>query len=369
MEGGFENIVYILALTKERNITSLSNWCPFLEGDSLGKIISEHNSRCMNCYKKWGWEEQDIKKWGQGVQIYYYDPSNLDNLDENCFSNVDILLIDIDTLFGEDKENETLGNMKIRLAKTNKKYNLLQISQKNDAISKSRLFKQLAIIPSNPEVFTSQKEMEDYLNLYCAFYAYPAQKLKKQMEFFNSLNLVSMGIPSLTYQGEPRLTSFEKGNTDVIKISSQVRDIALSKGLTKNCTGELETLTYKTIIEQMAIDNIVELVKNDFASLKIDVPSPIKDIKVDPIRLVDKKDIKSSFEEPHIKPFDMLVLSLAQPEKKLTEKEESLVSLLGLEGKNKVAIYFDEPTVRSKIEHLEGIVSASKFSANLPYWD
>lgn len=350
MDNGVKKYFYLLALTKQKENSSVFEWCPFSGGDRLGKIISEHNKRCINYYKQWDWLPKDISEYCRGIKTYSYNPSKIDEIK---FGEISILMIDIDTLFDQNSDNkELIEKIKIKMANANKRYNLIQTSQKKDSISKRGVFKYLPVAPSSPEIFRSQDKLEQYLGNFCEVYG-------------DTVNIMLTEKSKIDYLLSNENISAKWDKIDISKIASDVRDTALAKGLNKSNVEEIKTLTYKTTVREHAIVGAVE---EFITGKKEQFKSPYY-IVTDQIRNIDEIPIEPSYEEPGLKSSSLLLLSLNKQYEKLTKTEKSLVLDLGLETDRNVSVYFDEPVIRNRVECLSDIVKTSKFKADLFHWD
>jgi len=351
MGSKYGNLIYLLPVSRPKNCKSFLEWKPFSK-DTLSEIIDNYNNKCVEYYENCDWHYEDIRESVPIISLYVYDPLKLSTIGKKAFEQIQILIVDLDTLNCSNEDVKfDLKNLKSRMGQI-KHYFVLSIGRNQNEACKDlfkNLFEYSRVIPFG--IFREQSDLENFFSYFGRMNVKSAEGAENVRQ---RLDKVSTDL-----QIKP-----EWDRLDIIKILNEIRDAAMLKGLSEPSKNVMESLAYNTIINEQAISKIKEEQSN-----KNNVVDTAITTIMDPIRQADKIPITPSLETPEFESFHMLNISLNRNPDKLTNKQSCIAQSLGFEEKDSFAIFFDEPNIRNTIGSLKGAVKISKFIADLPDWN
>jgi hypothetical protein len=310
----------------------ITDWQPFLKGDTLVQIIDRFNERCINLCKKANWSDLAIETILEIIDIVPCDLANVDKLTPAEFENTKIIMLDLDAIIKipepswMQKKNWLIFLMGSKL----QSYYLPQVSINPGTKSCKWQFNPLPVCPSEPEILLDQKQFEDWLfQKFC--------EVRYQI------------INSDAAYSDPEYIK------DLAGVVDQIQDHANIKGLSKD---ELQSLAKKAALQELTLAHIAKQVRQ---------MTRRTNVVLDAIRLpIEEISSKSILIERPLRKIDFMEVHLSRPMNKLTNRQRNVAIELGIKGRKYTAVHFDQPDTKDLLRELKGIVNVSEFSVKLP---
>src|SRR5215471_4809082 len=89
---------YLLPLAKKPpGLVSMAQWRPFKDGSTLDVIINNFNRRSVSYCENLAWLKEHVELYASVIMLKERDLSTIDQLRIEDFTNLHILLVDVDT--------------------------------------------------------------------------------------------------------------------------------------------------------------------------------------------------------------------------------------------------------------------------------
>jgi hypothetical protein len=315
----------------------ITDWQPFLKGDTLVQIVDRFNERCIDLCKKANWSDLTIETFLEIIDIIPCDLANVDKLTPAEFENTRILMLDLDAIIKmsepdwTQKKNWLIFLMGSTLMGSKfQSYYLPQVSIKPGIRSCKWQFNPLPVCPSEPEILSDQKQFEDWLfQKFCEVRC----QIKDSDEAYSDPEYIK----------------------DLADVVDQIQDHANMKGLSKD---ELQSLAKKAALQELTLAHVTKQVREmtGRTSVVLDaIRLPIEEISSKPI-LIERPLRKIDFMEVH----------LSLPMNKLTDRQRNVAIELGIKGRKYAAVHLNQPGTKDLLRELKGVINVSEFSVKLP---
>jgi len=316
---------------------SILDWNPFNQR-ILGKIIDDHNKKCLAEYLRRGWVQEDIEAMIPTIDVVLKDLSNVGELRGVDYETIGILVVDLNAI---EQIKAELEIIKYRMGFHRHPFHLPQISQVAEAVSTANSFRPLPFLSTKPEVMRTEPEFEAFLGNLCYL-------------FRTAINtLTSAAPPPDTVADDPALQGYIDG---IPKLAASVRDAALARGLTKD---ETVILAQRASVQEIVLSRLAQQIRSS-ETHKIRVAG-VRERTLD--IPVDRSDSDAPLED-----VNLVRLDVEYPMRSLRTVQRGDLGVLGLNRKGHTGIFFDEPSLWERVERLGTAVKATRFSAQLPRW-
>jgi hypothetical protein len=341
----FSNYMYLLAVTHIRKYQgSPLDWIPFEGGDSLGKIVEDHNAKCMGCYQELKLLPEFIEKFGEGISVEMRDLSEIMTLRSADFAKIRILLVDLEALSKQEGDLKHIRTLvSLSLGKQPQWYYLTQVNASAGTKSCTGEFLGLPVMPSNPEVLQTQDELEEFLMQMCKAYRQcVAISYRMAQEHSRQSGAGEGGLEERIYKATVR------------RVANDLRDAVIVRGLSDE---EGTNLARRALTQEFALAQIAAYVKRETgAPVVIDaLREPLLNMPIEP----------SEITVP-MRPVALVKLELVRDMRRLPSEKRKLLMDLGVRRKGSQAIHLDRAGIWNAVDSLKGDVLATRFSGKLP---
>lgn len=345
----FENYMNLLALTfTPKTCRSILDWTPFPGGDTLNKIIDDHNASCLKCYKKTGLlpelVEKYVEKSGEGISVDWRDLSKVQQLRSHDFAVIRILLLDLDAIGSETSELNFIRNLLLlSLGRQFQWYYLAQVSHSSGRASRASEFLGLPVQPTKPEILPNQHAFKDFLMRLCKAY---------------QDNLIELGpppSPPLGTGGPADKLASRMYRSAIRRMANEVRDATIVRNLSK---AEAKNLARQVSMQEFALAQIAAQVRVQTSNQVIvdALREPVINMQIEPfIPFQDMRQVS------------LVTLQLNRTIRGLPAEQRKLLSDLGIEGKRFLTVHANREAIWNTVDSLKGTVNATKFSAVVPH--
>lgn len=326
-----------LALTPKSGRTIL-DWNPFNQR-TLGKIVDDHNQKCLAEYRKRGWLDEDIEAMVQTIDIVLHDLSSVRQLRAIDYLSIGILVVDLNAI---DKINAELNVIKYQMSTYRHPFHLPQISQAHDAASTADSFRPLPFLSTEPEIMRTEPEFEAFLGKLCYLYRIAINTIR---------------TASAQPDGPSNDAAYQQHVERLPNLAANIRDAAISRDLTKD---ETVVLAQRACVQELYLNQLAEQVRSGERH-KIRVHG-VRELTFDiPVGPLD-------FDDAPLENVKLVRLDVEDSMRNLRTTQRGTLSGLGLNRKGHTGIFFDEPSLWKRVELLGSAVKATRFSAALPLW-
>ncbi len=345
----FKNYIKLLALTfTPKTCRSILDWTPFQGGDTLNKIIDDHNASCLKCYKRTGLLPELVEKYveesGEGISVDLRDLSKVDKLRSYDFAVIRILLFDLDSIGSETSELNIIRNLLLlSLGRQFQWYYLLQVSHSSGWASRASEFLGLPVLPTKPEILPNQDAFKDFLMRLCKAY---------------QDNLIVLGqppSPSLGTIGPTDKLASRIYRSAIRRMANEIRDATIVRDLSKT---DAKNLARQVSLQEFTLARIAAQVRMQTGNQVIvdALREPVINMQIEPT--IPFKDMRK---------VSLVTLQLNRTIRGLPAEQRKLLSDLGVEGKRFVAVHANREGIWNTLDSLKGTVNATKFSAVVPH--
>lgn len=335
----FKNYARLLALANSPGTGhSILDWRPFVQGRKLGKIIDDFNAECMRNLQALKWLDEYIEMLGEGIDVVLHDLASLNELRIKDFEKIKVLLVDLDAV--EGKMGDEIEKLKVFMASHQKYYHLPQVSRKPGAMSLVSRFKPLAIVPSTPEILTTEDQFAGFLQKLSTYYVTAVS------------NICEPTLPPIGEAGAAR--SSKSYIARIARTAADVRDSGINKNLS---VGGVKALAQRAWSQERALFQVEDwLWKTERSRISLDaIRTPTYRISAKP--MIEKESLES---------VNLVKVNVNRPFRLLTDKQRGELKRLGIKEKTHASVHWDLPNVWTQVGNLKDIVKATRFSAELP---
>ncbi len=304
---------------------SILDWTPFEGGDTLDKIVTNHNVRCIEGYQRLGWLPEFIEDLVEGIDIMPHDLSTVDKLRILDFASIRIIMVDLDAIWEQTK----IEQIKVRMSKHDQYYFLAQVSQSPSIMSRITDFQPLPVKPSTPEIVVDQTTFEEWLSRFCEGYYTAITSTPPPTGDLSTIQAYTKALP---------------------EVAAKVRDAAIIRDLSGE---EIVTLAHQAAMQEFTLARIAGQVRTRTTRLVV----------LDAIR---EPVVKMPIEATTLQRVDLMGVYLTRPISELTTEQHNILRALGIKRKTDAVVHLDQPTIWDKLSGLKDVVKITKFSAELP---
>ncbi|MEW6162171.1 MAG: hypothetical protein AB1606_02460 [Nitrospirota bacterium] len=309
---------------------SILDWTPFEGGDTLDKIITNHNVRCIEGYQRLRWLPEFIEDLVEGIDIVPHDLSTVDKLRIWDFASIRIIMVDLNAIWEQTK----IEQIKVRMSKHDQYYFLAQVSRSPSIMSRITDFQPLPVKPSTPEIIVDQTTFEEWLSRFCEGYCTTITSMPPPTGDLSTIQAYIKALP---------------------EVAAKVRDAAIIRDLSEE---EIVTLAHQAAMQEFTLARIAGQVRTRTK----------RRVVLDAIRMpIDRIAIESFLQQtPTLQRVKLVEVSLERPMSELTTEQRNIVVGLNIKRKTDAAVHLDQPSILDRVSSLRGVVKVTKFTAMLP---
>jgi hypothetical protein len=322
------NFIRILPLTyMPSDCDNIGEWCPFGDDEPLNKIVEEHNQKCYKSYQQINWPPQAIERLSCTILVCPCDLNHVDQLTEEDFSTIKILLIDSNAVDSEDKKLKWIRNQ-------------VSLADHEFYITNVNNFK-----------------TENVANFFdgTPVYLFPSESACNKSTFKSLLEKFCPPIrPIAAVSRDFPIIGIDQFIDMFSNVEDKIRHAAITQNLSTDERYERAARAIRTEANWAMLTEQL-LTSGDISNINIDaIREPIIDIALKP------------YTNELYKPVDFVKIMLnKQTHNKVSKEKMHLIQTLGIDSEDHAAIHFDSTNTSAMVRMLGETVKISKFSTNM----